>query len=164
MNSSLEKLSHQHALPQRQNSCCFCASYRSTKFNTRAEKVEEVSDTPKTAAGSHTQGVTVPKAKEQLHWDLSKLLQNLNCHVGRTTGTFPFWGWSEIFKFFNIFCIYLQKQILMCYCSRMAENKDFTKLNRRIIIQKGKHSWRLWLQPSQSSLWGWVLLEAYKHF
>lgn len=132
MNSWLVKLSYQHALPWRQNSCCFCGSYRSTKFNTRAEKVEEVSDTPKRTLGSHTDRFQKQMSKNSYTRSYQELLQDLNCHVGRWTGRLPFWGQSEIFKFLSIFCTYLQKQILMSYCCRTFESKDFTKLNKEL--------------------------------
>lgn len=162
MISLLVKLSDQHALPWRQNSCCFCGSYRNTKFNIRVEKVKEVSDTPKRVG--HTDRCQKHMPKNSYRGSYQELLQDLNCHVGRQTGKFPFWGESEIFKFLSIFCTYLQKQILMSYCCRTSESKDFTKLNKRITIQNRKHSWKLWLQPRKSFLPGWVLLEVNKHF
>lgn len=112
----------------------------------------------------HTDRSQKQVSKNSYTRSYQELLQDLNCHVGRRTGIFPFWGESEIFEFLSIFCTYLQKQILMSYCYRTSESKDFTKLNKRITIQKQKHSWRLWLQPRKSFLPGWVLLEAHKHF
>lgn len=41
----------------------------------------------------------------------------------------------------------------MSYCCRTSKSKDFTTLNKRIPIQKGKHSWRLCLQPSELLAW-----------
>lgn len=85
MNTLLVKPSRQHALPRRQNICCFRGCYRSTKFDSRAEKVEEVSDTPKIAVTDSTSWYLMDQtdtvlmsckadSKEQLHWELSRAL------------------------------------------------------------------------------------------